>query len=97
MKKILRLNILLLAMLCSCSMAIAQERVVSGRVTSSEDGSALPGVNIVQKGTANGTVTDANGAYTISVPSSGGTLSFPLLDSNHYLLILEIGQLLMSN
>src|SRR6478609_1500422 len=54
--------------------AWAQERVISGRVTSQEDASALPGVNVVLKGTANGTVTDANGNFKMNVPSSGGTL-----------------------
>ncbi|MCK6617842.1 MAG: SusC/RagA family TonB-linked outer membrane protein [Cyclobacteriaceae bacterium] len=57
----------------------AQERTVSGRVTSTEDGSALPGVNVVVKGTATGTVTDADGRYTISVPSSGGSLVFSFI------------------
>jgi len=52
----------------------AQEKAVSGRVTSSEDGSPLPGVNVVLKGTTNGAVTDAEGAFRINVPSEGGTL-----------------------
>ncbi|MBX2899744.1 MAG: SusC/RagA family TonB-linked outer membrane protein [Cyclobacteriaceae bacterium] len=59
--------------------AWAQERVVSGKVSSSEDGSALPGVNVVLKGTTNGTVTDANGNYRLTVPASGGTLSFSFI------------------
>ncbi|HEY3404274.1 MAG TPA: SusC/RagA family TonB-linked outer membrane protein [Ohtaekwangia sp.] len=57
----------------------AQERTVSGRVTSAEDGSGLPGVNIVLKGTTNGTVTDANGDYTLKVPAEGGTLVFTFI------------------
>jgi len=57
----------------------AQDRVVTGKVTSSEDGSALPGVNIVVKGTTNGTVTDSDGKYSVSVPSSGATLSFSFI------------------
>jgi TonB-linked SusC/RagA family outer membrane protein len=57
----------------------AQERTVSGRVTSTEDGSPLPGVNVVVKGTATGTVTDADGRYTISVPASGGALVFSFI------------------
>jgi TonB-linked SusC/RagA family outer membrane protein len=52
----------------------AQERTVSGRVTSAEDGSGLPGVNVVLKGTTTGTVTDTEGKYTLSVPATGGTL-----------------------
>ncbi|MFM7856445.1 MAG: SusC/RagA family TonB-linked outer membrane protein [Flammeovirgaceae bacterium] len=61
------------------SMAWAQERSVSGKVTSQEDGTALPGVNVVVKGTTNGTVTDAEGNYKISVPSSGGILVFSFI------------------
>src|SRR6478736_9903808 len=52
----------------------AQERVVSGKVTSSDDGSPVPGANVVLKGTTNGTVTDATGSYKLTVPASGGTL-----------------------
>jgi TonB-linked SusC/RagA family outer membrane protein len=61
------------------SVTWAQERTVSGRVTSSEDGSDLPGVNVVVKGTTTGTVTDANGAYILSVPSQGGVLVFTFI------------------
>ncbi|MFZ5973450.1 MAG: SusC/RagA family TonB-linked outer membrane protein [Bacteroidota bacterium] len=61
------------------SAAWAQERVVSGRVTSSDDGSALPGVNVVLKGTTNGTVTDAEGNFKLNVPASGGSLVFSFI------------------
>jgi TonB-linked SusC/RagA family outer membrane protein len=59
--------------------AWAQERTVSGRVTAAEDGSGIPGVNVVLKGTTAGTVTDASGNYTLSVPSQGGTLVFSFI------------------
>jgi TonB-linked SusC/RagA family outer membrane protein len=61
------------------SIAWAQERVVTGKVTSKEDGGALPGVNVVLKGTSNGTVTDSEGNFRIGVPSSGGVLSFSFI------------------
>lgn len=59
--------------------AWAQERTVTGTVTSSEDGSTLPGVNVLLKGTTTGGVTDADGHYSISVPQSGGTLVFSFI------------------
>lgn len=59
--------------------AWAQDRVVSGKVTASEDGSSLPGVNVVLKGTTNGTVTDANGSYKLTVPAQGGSLVFSFI------------------
>ncbi|UXE66237.1 MAG: TonB-dependent receptor [Chryseotalea sp. WA131a] len=78
MRKSLLIKFVPLLMLLS-SMAWAQERSVSGKVTSQEDGTALPGVNVVVKGTTNGTVTDAEGNFKISVPSSGGSLVFSFI------------------
>lgn len=56
-----------------------QERVISGKVTASDDGKALPGVNVLLKGTTKGTVTDHAGKYTIAVPAHGGTLIFSVI------------------
>jgi len=53
----------------------AQSVSVSGKITSSDDSGGLPGVNVVEKGTGNGVVSDVNGDYTISV-SQGATLIF---------------------
>ena len=52
-----------------CLPVLAQDVSVSGRVTSSDDGSALPGVSVQVKGTTRGAITDASGAYKISVPT----------------------------
>ena len=49
---------------------------VSGKVTSEEDGEELPGVNVLVKGTAIGTVTDVNGNYRIEVPDAASVLVF---------------------
>ena len=49
------------------------------KVSSVEDGSPLPGVNVLLQGTTTGTVTDANGDYTISVPPEGGKLIFSFI------------------
>jgi len=57
----------------------AQDRTVTGKVTGSDDGSALPGVNVLVKGTTNGTVTDASGSYRINVPESGAVLVFSFI------------------
>ncbi len=60
----------------------AQERTVTGKVTSADDGSALPGVNVLIKGTTTGTVTDANGNFSVSVsPSTVLVFSFIGLES----------------
>ncbi len=75
MKKFLLLSFMLVATLLS-TVAVAQDRTITGTVTAEEDGSALPGVNVLLKGTSTGTVTDINGSYRLSVPSEGGTLVF---------------------
>ncbi len=49
---------------------------ITGKVTSSEDNEGLPGVNVIVKGTTQGTVTDVNGDYTIDVPSEDAILVF---------------------
>ncbi|MEN0053745.1 MAG: TonB-dependent receptor [Mucilaginibacter sp.] len=61
-KKLLRL---LLVMLFLSVQAIAQQKTITGKVTSADDGNALPGVSIKIKGTPDGTVTDINGLYSI--------------------------------
>ena len=65
---------------CLAQVLHAQNSIVSGRVTSKADGSPLPGVNVIVKGTAAGTTTDADGKYSLAV--SGGddvTLSFSFI------------------
>jgi len=54
------------------SAALAQTRV-SGVVTD-ENSTPVPGVNIVEKGTANGTTTDSEGRYTMNVAGSNSIL-----------------------
>lgn len=57
----------------------AQTRTVTGKVTSLEDGTTLPGVNVVLKGTTTGTVTDVDGNYSIPLPPAGGALVFTFI------------------
>ncbi|WP_296620878.1 TonB-dependent receptor [Marivirga sp.] len=75
MKKILLTCFMLVFVL----YAWAQDRTVSGTVTDAETGEALPGVNVLLKGTGTGITTDLDGNYKISVPSDGGTLVFTFI------------------
>ncbi|MGC3948739.1 MAG: SusC/RagA family TonB-linked outer membrane protein [Chryseolinea sp.] len=77
MRKFLLVSCLLLAV--TLSHVMAQERTVTGVISSSEDGTALPGVNVVLKGSTTGTVTDTEGKYRLTVPSSGGVLVFSFI------------------
>lgn len=64
-------------LMLGCVASYAQQRV-TGKVTSAEDGSGVPGVNIIEKGTTNGTTTDFDGNYAISV-GSNATLVFSFI------------------
>ena len=64
-----------LTMICFTTL-VAQEVTVTGTITSSEDGSAIPGANVIVSGTTQGTVTDMDGKFTITVPSSESNLTF---------------------
>ena len=52
-----------------------QRITVAGRVTDNT-GAALPGVNVIERGTTNGAITTVDGAYTLTVASSTSVLSF---------------------
>ncbi len=57
------------------SFASAQQRTVTGQVTSETEG-PIPGVNIVIQGTVTGAVSDVDGNFSISVPGSDAVLVF---------------------
>lgn len=58
---------------------LLQEKIIVTGTVTDGDGAVLPGVNIVEKGTANGTVSDANGGYRIGVSSSSAVLIFSFI------------------
>lgn len=64
-----------LMLLCTWQIALAQKSV-TGKVTDAVDGSTLPGVNVVVKGTSIGTTTDMNGSYTLKAVENTETLVF---------------------
>jgi len=53
-----------------------QTIVIKGKVTSSDDGWGLPGVNVLVNGSGKGTSTDLDGSYTIEVTSKDAVLTF---------------------
>lgn len=62
--------LMVLGCLLGFQSAKAQNEItVTGTVTGAEDGMLLPGVSVIEKGTSNGTATDFDGNYTISVAS----------------------------
>lgn len=75
MKRILLLSAVFLCLLTTGAWA---QRTVSGTV-SEDNGSTIPGVNVVLKGTSNGTTTDIDGTYRMSIPEEGGILVFSFI------------------
>jgi hypothetical protein len=55
---------------------IIQGRTVTGKIISGEDNTGLPGVNVIVKGTSQGTVTDFEGNYSVNVPEDNGILVY---------------------
>jgi len=69
-EKLLMRKILMLFLGTVLTLGVfAQEIVLKGVVTSADDGQTLPGVSVVVKGTTNGTVTDIDGNYELTLSS----------------------------
>jgi TonB-linked SusC/RagA family outer membrane protein len=76
MKKFLMFFSLLLI---TGTLVIGQAVQITGTVTSSEEGLALPGVNVTVKGTTIGAISGSDGKYVISVPANAQVLTFSFI------------------
>jgi TonB-dependent starch-binding outer membrane protein SusC len=74
MKKIAFLFLFFLLM--GTLTVFSQTRLLSGRVTTAEDGGPVPGVSVVVPGTTLGTVTDMDGNFSLQVPQEARALMF---------------------
>ena len=61
------------------SLVFGQQREISGTVVSNADGLVIPGVNVIEKGTTNGTSTDFDGNYSITVSDDNAILVFSFI------------------
>lgn len=65
------LKLIYFAVCCLFTLPVlAQNKVVTGKVTDSKDGSPLIGVSVVASGSSTGTATDVNGGFRLTVPAS---------------------------
>jgi TonB-linked SusC/RagA family outer membrane protein len=76
-------------MLFLCTASYAQQRTVTGTVTSHLDGSPLPGVNVTVQGTAMGTVSNHEGNYSLEIPDGDVTLQFSF--SGYATRVVKVG------
>jgi TonB-dependent starch-binding outer membrane protein SusC len=75
MRNLYLINKVLVLLLLLGSLQGYAQTTVTGRVIAGDDQTGLPGVSILEKGTTNGAVSDANGNYSVSV-SPNATLVF---------------------
>jgi TonB-dependent starch-binding outer membrane protein SusC len=75
MRNLYLFNMVLALLLLVCSVQAQAQTKVTGRVIAADDGTGLPGVSILEKGTTNGAVSDSEGNYSLSV-SSNATLVY---------------------
>lgn len=78
MKKIVLFLIILLPVLTF------SQTTVTGKVTNSDDGSAIPGATVLVKGTSISVLTDFDGKYSINVPANSDTLEFSFAGMETY-------------
>ncbi|MDY0344587.1 MAG: TonB-dependent receptor [Lentimicrobium sp.] len=76
MRKKIHLFILLVALGLAAS---AQVRTITGTVTDAKDGTTIPGVNVLIKGTTQGTTTDIDGHYELSVPAPSDIIQYSFI------------------
>ena len=74
LKRLLKVMLLPAIMLFAFQVAVAQNRTVTGKVTDAKDGSPISGASVVVKGMKTGTLTGADGSFSLSVSSSVKTL-----------------------
>ncbi|MEI7500522.1 MAG: TonB-dependent receptor [Bacteroidota bacterium] len=74
MKKIILISFLFISV-----AVIGQQRIITGTVTDAAEDITLPGVTILEKGTANGTTTDAKGNFTLKINENTKFLIFSFI------------------
>jgi len=74
--KTISLYFLLVAVVCPFGQLFAQGKQITGKVTSSENKQPVQGASVMVKGTTNGTITDAQGNYRLTVDNNATTLVF---------------------
>lgn len=70
--------------LCFLYSAFGQ-MAIKGTVVNADNGETLPGVNVIEKGTTNGTITDMDGNYRIIVSDQAKELSFTFVGYDNYI------------
>ncbi|WOK04538.1 hypothetical protein RT717_15765 [Imperialibacter roseus] len=73
----MRLLITIFALTLLPTIVLGQQRTIKGRLVSVDDRTPIPGWNVLEPGTKNGTVTDVNGEFTLTLNSQPTIIWFP--------------------
>ena len=71
------------------STTLFAQRTITGTVTSSEDGLPLPGVNVIVQGTTTGSITSADGTYSLDIPEGDVSLQFSFI--GYMIKVIPVG------
>ncbi len=74
-----KIGIPVVMFLALCGIQAMNGRMVTGKVTSADDGNTMAGVNILLKGTKTSTLTNLRGEYSLFIPGEKGTLVFSFI------------------
>jgi len=85
MKRLITTSLLVLF---AIGVTWAQQRTVTGKITSPEDGSGLPGVNVLVQGTTTGTTTDLDGNYSLTVPADATNLVYSFVGYKSQVVVI---------
>jgi TonB-linked SusC/RagA family outer membrane protein len=72
-------NLMCLVFFMLCTLSVCAQKLTVSGVVRDESGNVLPGVNVLEKGTTNGTSTSADGQYKIEIGSGSSTLVFSFI------------------
>jgi hypothetical protein len=95
------MRLFLLALTLIVSFSTFGQRTIMGEVRSKEDNAALPGVNVIEKGTDNTVISDGDGKFTITCKSNKPTLQFSFIalksvevsvDTAYLIVYLEVDE-----
>jgi TonB-dependent starch-binding outer membrane protein SusC len=80
LRSLIRSGVMLIAVqLLFTLTAFSQQWMVTGKVTDSQSGEALPGVNVILKGTTRGTITKSDGTYSIDALTRDAVIAYSFI------------------
>ena len=82
-KRLLTASLMLLFSLTFTSASYAQEKVITGKVTDSKDGSPIAGASVIASGAVSGSAFPQTSALFSSLTSGTVPRKFPLLEKPH--------------